>query len=343
MQCFISYSTKDKIYAEKIHDSIVKVSGVKPWMAERDRVPGQDYPTMLVNEIKRSKYFILLLSENSNESKEVKKELSIANRYDIEIIPVRISDVLPIGSIEYHIGDLNWHDLFPDCDENLKKLVDFIRESRRIGSVKHLSEVHFKMMGYEVIDTSENGIRELNQEKYIKVKKNNSIHNFYIIPVYRKHSSIIYFKALEAELFWEYRNLIWTQNFYAYVNNLTQNKIDFLDDDIDDVRKAYVVDVFRRLDYNDKVKYTTKNKIIFYYYVTNPTQYKKQKYTIPLRNEKDYQEGEKLSNLFLNLATFPNWWAVGKDNFDEIPNKPYFEIQKKYTKVMPILEVNRAY
>ncbi len=124
-QVFISFSSKDKKFAEKIYDRLVK-HGISCWMSSRNIPPGGDYQGCIVDAINQAEIVVLVFSAQANRSNEVAKELSLASKK--AIIPARIEDVLPQGAFQFQLTNRQFIDLFDDFENKLEEL------SERIGT-----------------------------------------------------------------------------------------------------------------------------------------------------------------------------------------------------------------
>ena len=69
---------------------------------------------------------ILVFSSNANNSAEIKKELALASRHNLTVIPVRIEDVAPSGAFDYELAPRQWIDLFGDWEESIAELLAHI-------------------------------------------------------------------------------------------------------------------------------------------------------------------------------------------------------------------------
>ena len=99
---FISYSRKDSDIVKQIYEWLEK-AGYKCWLDIEGMFSGISYKKVIVDAIKRSKVLLFMSSENSNKSRNVVSEVSIAMEYSKKIIPVRL-DMSPYSeSIEYDI------------------------------------------------------------------------------------------------------------------------------------------------------------------------------------------------------------------------------------------------
>lgn len=99
---FISYSRKDSELVHNIYEWLQK-SGYYCWLDVDGMFSGVSYKKVIVDAIKHSKVLLFMSSENSNKSRNVVSEVSIAVEYGKKIIPVRL-DMSPYSeSIEYDI------------------------------------------------------------------------------------------------------------------------------------------------------------------------------------------------------------------------------------------------
>lgn len=99
---FISYSRIDANIVKSIYEWLEKV-GYKCWLDIDGMFSGTSYKKIIVNAIKRAKVLLFMSSENSNKSRNVVSEVSIAMEYGKKVIPVRL-DMSPYSeSIEYDI------------------------------------------------------------------------------------------------------------------------------------------------------------------------------------------------------------------------------------------------
>lgn len=99
---FISYSRKDTEIVKTIYEWLEK-TGYKCWLDVEGMFSGVSYKKIIVDAIKRSKVLLFMSSEESNKSRNVVSEVSIAVEYGKRIIPIRL-DMSPYSeSIEYDI------------------------------------------------------------------------------------------------------------------------------------------------------------------------------------------------------------------------------------------------
>lgn len=121
---FISYSTKDKAIADKICASL-ESKRIRCWIAPRDVLPGKTYAGAIAEAISNSKVLVLVFTENANNSNQVLKEVEVAFRNDVIVIPFKTEDFKPNFDLEYYLSNIHWLDLkIPNIDEQIEKLIE---------------------------------------------------------------------------------------------------------------------------------------------------------------------------------------------------------------------------
>ena len=101
-EVFISYSREDSALVKPIYEWLEK-AGCQCWLDVDGMYSGISFKKVIVDAIKRSKLLLFMSSENSNKSRNVVSEVSIAMEFGIKIIPVRL-DMSPYSeSILYDI------------------------------------------------------------------------------------------------------------------------------------------------------------------------------------------------------------------------------------------------
>lgn len=122
--CFISYSSKDKVFARKLHaDS--ETAGIRVWFAREDMKIGDRIRDRLDQSIRLYDKLLLILTEDSIESDWVEKEVETAfekerrNPGKTVLFPIRLDDAVMDTDKAWaadirrtrHIGDFTkWQD-----------------------------------------------------------------------------------------------------------------------------------------------------------------------------------------------------------------------------------------
>lgn len=152
---FISYSSKDKNIAFKLCKQIEK-NDLKCWIAPRDVGPGH-FAESILDGIDRSKSFLLIFSSYSNESEHVLREVNHALSNKLPIIPVRVDNTDPTGSMKYYVSTVHWFDILEISTSNKTKILIEV-----IKLVIHNNNTPFKELITNV---------ERNQKKSVKIKR----------------------------------------------------------------------------------------------------------------------------------------------------------------------------
>lgn len=101
---FISYSSANKDTAEAVRAKLLS-RNIKLWMAPYDIPAGQRYAAVITNAIKECECLLLLLSDQSQASTWVDKELERALTYRKPVFPMRIDRCELAGSFEFYLGN----------------------------------------------------------------------------------------------------------------------------------------------------------------------------------------------------------------------------------------------
>ena len=104
---FISHSTKDSLTASAMKQSLQN-KGIRCWKAPDDILPGESWPLAITRAISKCRAMVLVWTENSVTSMEVTKELTLAMRYSLTVIPFRIDKIEPAEDWEYHFANTHW-------------------------------------------------------------------------------------------------------------------------------------------------------------------------------------------------------------------------------------------
>ncbi|VVB94982.1 TIR domain protein [uncultured archaeon] len=130
---FLSYAKEDLKNAKKIFEDLKK-QGINIWVDFDSLRPGEKWEPTIKKAIKECRYFLAVLSSNSETKKGfVQKEITLAleirdefPEQDIYIIPIRLNDCHPSHE------KLNEHhrvDMFPSWDDGIHKIVSFVAPS----------------------------------------------------------------------------------------------------------------------------------------------------------------------------------------------------------------------
>ena len=108
---FISYSAKDKPTADAVVAGLEN-HRIRCWIAPRDIGAGKEYGAEIIAGITQSKVMVLIFSAQSNTSNQVIREVERAIHAQKTIIPFRIENANPTGSMEYFLSLPHWLDAY---------------------------------------------------------------------------------------------------------------------------------------------------------------------------------------------------------------------------------------
>jgi hypothetical protein len=109
---FISYSSLNKTCADAAC-AVLEKHRIRCWIAPRDILPGSEWGASIIEGIESCKVMVLILSAHANASEQVRREVERAIAKGLIVLPFRVEDVSPKGSIEFAIGKTHWLDAFP--------------------------------------------------------------------------------------------------------------------------------------------------------------------------------------------------------------------------------------
>lgn len=105
---FISHSSKDKAIADAICHHLER-AGIRCWIAPRD-ITGSDWAGSIMDGLRRSEVFVVIISQNSVASPEVTKEVTEATHTCRYILPFKVDKEMLNDRLQYHLGPCHWLD-----------------------------------------------------------------------------------------------------------------------------------------------------------------------------------------------------------------------------------------
>ncbi|MEO0131139.1 MAG: toll/interleukin-1 receptor domain-containing protein [candidate division WOR-3 bacterium] len=125
---FISYASEDKKIADAVCH-VLEENGIRCWIAPRDTGIGS-YGESIIKAISESKIMVVVISKNSIESPHVENEVVNAVNKGVIIIPIRIENIVPTGTLQFHLAKFHWLDAFPPpVEKYFAKLVDQVKKN----------------------------------------------------------------------------------------------------------------------------------------------------------------------------------------------------------------------
>ena len=101
---FISYSTKNQASADAMRELFTK-HNIDTWMAPYDIPAGSEYAEVLYDALTGCSCLVLMLTDISQNSQWVKKEVNIAITNGKTVIPVKLEDVELNSSMKLYLND----------------------------------------------------------------------------------------------------------------------------------------------------------------------------------------------------------------------------------------------
>ncbi len=130
-QVFISYSNEnenDRQVADKIYDTL-KARGIPCWAAHRDIAAGQNWPDEISKSISNSKVMIVVLSEHTQKSDFVSREVTLAAGEKLTTIPFCIEKVSLSGGLKLLLSNCQWiYAYLHPWDKALEQLVENLQK-----------------------------------------------------------------------------------------------------------------------------------------------------------------------------------------------------------------------
>jgi hypothetical protein len=160
---FISYAREDIDFSKRIYEDLKRFD-LTPWLDVENILPGQNWKDEIIKAIKRSSYFLAVISNNSLTKRGfVQKELKIAldildevPSSQIFIIPIRIDDCEPEDE---KLKSIQRVDFFISYIEGLRKCLKILSPNKVLkypfddGERNDLSQVKYRhYKGIDIID-----------------------------------------------------------------------------------------------------------------------------------------------------------------------------------------------
>ena len=125
---FISYSRLDKEKTDIVCQYLDKY-GISYWIDREGVHHGNNFKEEIIVAIQSASILIFISSVNSNKSPNTVKEVSIAEKYNKVVIPIRIDDSAYNRSLEYDLCNKDWMDFQDDMDydTSAKKLYESLK------------------------------------------------------------------------------------------------------------------------------------------------------------------------------------------------------------------------
>jgi hypothetical protein len=126
---FVSHASADRGHAEKLI-SFLEAQHFECWVSFRDIPAGENYQAAITRTLRGATVLLMIFTNNANVSAEIQKELSLASRYRLKVIPLRMELVEPGDALAYELATHQWIDAFGSwsiaCDRLLSQLAAIV-------------------------------------------------------------------------------------------------------------------------------------------------------------------------------------------------------------------------
>jgi TIR domain/Stringent starvation protein B len=131
---FISYAREDQSWAERLYMDLRKHE-IDAWIDVRCIAAGANWELEIKKAIRKSRYFILLLSKHSITKrgfiqKEMKAAIDVLQEFPKDhtfLIPARLDGTEPV---EEELRALNWVELIPDYHSGFSRILSALTDAR---------------------------------------------------------------------------------------------------------------------------------------------------------------------------------------------------------------------
>ena len=106
---FISYTSRDVGVANAVCRTL-EAEDIYCWIAPRDILPGEEYADAIIKALNNCQLFLIILSEESNSSPQVRREVERAVSKDLSILTFRIDNTILSKAMEYYLSNRHWLD-----------------------------------------------------------------------------------------------------------------------------------------------------------------------------------------------------------------------------------------
>jgi hypothetical protein len=121
---FVSYRKADRELVASVVRRL-ETRGVAVWY-DAQIEGGADWRETIVEALAQSDMLAIFFSEECNSSRQLKKELAVADSLAKPVIPILIENTQPRGAYLYELADRNWIQIFPDPMAHMDELVEHL-------------------------------------------------------------------------------------------------------------------------------------------------------------------------------------------------------------------------
>ncbi len=123
---FISHANEDSAVVNLIVQYL-EAHGVPCWIAARDIPPQAIYAEAITSAIQSASACAVIVSNASNASAAIKRELELASHHGRPFIPIRIDGAEPGPGFDYYLRNTQWIDYQREQDRGLDRIVAHLK------------------------------------------------------------------------------------------------------------------------------------------------------------------------------------------------------------------------
>lgn len=121
---FISYRRTDRAMADALVEKL-RAKGVSVWI-DTHIEGGADWRETIVDALSNSDMLVILFTDECNDSRQLKKELAIADDMQKPVVPILLEDTRPRGAYLYELADRNWIQAWPTPETHYDRIVEHL-------------------------------------------------------------------------------------------------------------------------------------------------------------------------------------------------------------------------
>ena len=118
---FLSHSSKNAELASAMKQYLSS-QGINCWKAPDDISPAEDWPSAIMRALGECQIVVLIWTKDAMESRQVCREVTIADNKTKAIIPFRAEEIMPVGPLEFFLVNKQWLDAFHEYEPGFQAL-----------------------------------------------------------------------------------------------------------------------------------------------------------------------------------------------------------------------------
>lgn len=121
---FVSYRRTDRSIADALVEKL-RARGIAVWIDSHIE-GGADWRETIVEALSNSDMLVILFTDECNKSRQLKKELAIADDMQKPVVPILLENTRPRGAYLYELADRNWIQAWPSPETHFDRIVEHL-------------------------------------------------------------------------------------------------------------------------------------------------------------------------------------------------------------------------